>query len=127
MPDTGNDRIAGIPPWRNVSVWGAAFLFFNFALIISTIIIDVGTYNALTLEDRWIENATALLLFLTALLLLATALRAGGGDNRMALWSRSAHVFIRGRRGNQLGATFVRIRNARFSRFHQCSKRNHYP
>ena len=131
MSDTGNDRIAGIPAWKNVSVWGAAFVLFNLALIASAIVVDVATYNALTREDRWIENATALLFFLTALLLLATALRGGGGggggDNCMALWSRSAHVFIRGRRGNQLGATFVRIRNARFSRFYQCSKRNQYP
>ena len=79
MSDTGNDRIAGIPAWKNVSVWGAAFVLFNLALIASAIVVDVATYNALTREDRWIENATALLFFLTALLLLATALRGGGG------------------------------------------------
>ena len=101
MSDTGNDRVAGIPPWKDVSVWGAAFLFFNLALIASAIVVDVATYNALTREDRWIENATALLLFLTALLLLATALRGGGAGGGFR-WTEKAG-FIGGPGGKDVG------------------------
>ena len=68
----GEDAPAGAL-YSKVSIYGAVFLFLSIVLLTGLHVHDVQAYGYLTAEDSWVENGTAFLFFLTALLLLETA------------------------------------------------------
>ena len=76
-PPPGDDR-GGILLYSTVSVYGAAFLGLNLILLSVLVVFDMDTYQVLTREDALFENLTALLFFLTALLLGAIAAMGRG-------------------------------------------------
>ena len=65
-----------------MSIYGAIFLGLNLILLSVLLVFGVDAYRALTREDALVENSTALLFFLTALLLLAIAARGRGVPGR---------------------------------------------
>ena len=69
---SGDDALAGAL-YSKVSLYGAVFLYLNIILLTCLHAYDVQAYGNLTAEDSWVENGTAFLFFLTALLLLETA------------------------------------------------------
>ncbi len=77
---------AGVPLFTGVSVFGAVMLCFNFALLGLLLAFEPQEFRILTLEDSWVENGTALLLFLTGTLLAGTAAVGKG-----ARWDLPAH------------------------------------
>ena len=58
-----------------MSIYGAIFFCLNLILLSVLLVFNVDAYDVLTKEDALIENSTAFLFFLTALLLLAIAAR----------------------------------------------------
>ena len=92
-PDS--DGSCGPLLYSKVSVYGAVFLCLNFILLLYLFVFDKGHFSYLTQEDYWVENSTAFLLFLTALLLLATAVRARGAPGSW-LYLLGALAFVFG-------------------------------
>ena len=90
-PPPGDDR-GGILLYSTVSVYGAAFLGLNLILL-SSVVFDMDTYQVLTREDALFENLTALLFFLTALLLGAIAAMGRGIPGRW-LYVLGALAFV---------------------------------
>ena len=68
----GEDAPAGAL-YSKVSIYGAVFLSLSIVLLTGLHVHDVQAYGYLTAEDSWVENGTAFLFFLTALLLLGAA------------------------------------------------------
>ena len=68
----GEDAPAGAL-YSKVSIYGAVFLSLSIVLLTGLHVHDVQAYGYLTAEDSWVENGTAFLFFLTALLLLEAA------------------------------------------------------
>ena len=72
------DGCDGVLLYSKVSIYGAIFFGLNLILLSVLVVFDVDAYGALTREDALVENSTAFLFFLTALLLLAIAARGRG-------------------------------------------------
>ena len=68
----GEDAPAGAL-YSKVSIYGAVFLSLSIVLLTGLHAYDVQASGKLTAEDSWVENGTAFLFFLTALLLLEAA------------------------------------------------------
>ncbi len=80
-----------------MSIYGAIFLGLNLILLIVLRVFYVNAWSALTREDALVENSTAFLFFLTALLLLAIAARGRGVPGRwLYLLGAFAFVFAAG-------------------------------
>ncbi len=91
------DDCDGVLLYSKVSIYGAIFFCLNLILLSVLLVFDVDAYRALTREDALVENSTAFLFFLTALLLLAIAARGRGVPGRwLYLLGAFAFVFAAG-------------------------------
>ena len=83
--------------YSKVSIYGAVFLGLNLILLSVLLVFDVDTYRALMREDALVENSTAFLFFLTALLLLAIVATGRGVPGRwLYILGALAFVFATG-------------------------------
>ena len=80
-PPPGDGR-GGVLLYSTVSIYGAVFLGLNLVLLGVLIVFHIDTYEVLTREDGLFENLTALLFFLTALLLGVIAAMGRGIPGR---------------------------------------------
>ena len=92
-PPPDNDGSGGVLLYSKVSIYGAIFFCLNLILLSVLIVFNVDTYEVLAREDALVENSTALLFFLTALLLLAIAARGRGVPGRW-LYILGAFAFV---------------------------------
>ena len=96
-PSPDNDGSGGVLLYSKVSIYGAVFLYLNLILLSVLLVFDVDTYRALIREDALFENITALLFFLTALLLLAIVAKGRGVPGRwLYIFGALAFVFATG-------------------------------
>ena len=91
------DDCDGVLLYSKVSIYGAIFFGLNLILLSVLVVFDVDAHRALTREDALVENSTAFLFFLTALLLLAIAARGRGVPGRwLYILGALAFVFATG-------------------------------
>ena len=91
----------GVLLHSKVSIYGAIFFCLNLillsVLLVFNLVFNVDAYSALAQEDALVENSTAFLFFLTALLLLAIVARGRGVPGRwLYLLGAFAFVFAAG-------------------------------